>query len=183
MEEENRTLVTLEQVALVCTDKVVYSPYGYVIAKDGTLYALIEQYTHGVVIALLEPEAAKKWCAGEKDERSPVDYAEVMDSEYFGVYAMQRFGLDCNGELGYVTINRSMLVGFSVGKGREAATPEQLAAVRRVLNNEGLKDADEVYSDFAEVSVKKLMANLARHNDDCTYQGEDDECPAAPTES
>lgn len=147
----------MDQVAV--TGDPIYSPYGYVIGEDGTTYSLTQQWTHGVILALLYPEAAKEHGIG------------VPDEEY-NVFAYQQFELDRHGSFPVIRVSFGMVTDFAISKGEAAATPKQLQALSRIfrLQEKGLNET--VQTDFREMSAREALKVLAKtekeiDEDDC----------------
>ncbi len=52
-------LLTSDRIANKSKDPS-YSPHGYTVMEDGTIYTLTKQWTHGTLLAILFPDMAKK---------------------------------------------------------------------------------------------------------------------------
>jgi hypothetical protein len=62
-EDPESPLFSLEDVAQICPPghRIEVSPYGALVAEDGTLYVVLRAMYHGVVSALLYPELAAQF--------------------------------------------------------------------------------------------------------------------------
>ena len=141
-----------ERVAIVGPEPA-YSPYGYVITEDGTIYSLTRQYTHGVILAMLYPEEAAE--AGY----DPVD-------EDYNVFEYQAFELDNHERFPVVRIALGMMYSFNVSKGDMPATEAQINAVTKILKCQDKSLNDTCQTDTAEMTVRKMLELLRLSGDD-----------------
>lgn len=124
-----------------------YSPYGYIITSDGTIYTLLYQWYHGIILAVLYPAAASR--AGYA--------APVEPHEDNNVFEYQRFELDNAPVLNVVRVSMAMsgLIYFS--KGNAAATTEQLTAVTTVAKVLGIKGRGKIQTEYGEVPLSEVL--------------------------
>ncbi len=142
----------MEQVAMVAKpgEKPAYSPHGYCITPDGTTYALLRQYWHGALLAMLYPEQAAQ--AG---------YQFPEDPDELNVYEFQRFELDNHDLFPVIRICPTRMSGpTSVDRGCSPSTPEQIQAVRLVMKELGLGAQDEVATDHRDMTVREMFDYL-----------------------
>ena len=140
-------MISLNKVCRAGNDPI-YTPYGYIIGPDGTIYSLTQKYCHGVVLALLLPDLAK-----EHGYESP--------EEDFDVYEYQRFELDHARDTKYIRVALSLFGQFNLSKNKDIpATPEQVVAVSKVLKVAGLRLNDTVQTDLQETTARDMMNNL-----------------------
>lgn len=145
-EVETVPLITLESVSIKGTEPE-YTPHGYVILEDGTIYSLTKRWTHGVVLALLYPDVAKK--CGYK----PPD-------EDFNVFHYQRFELDNHSTFPVVRVAFSLVVDFYISKGDNAATKEQIEAMIKIFKVTATKMTASIQTDAGEMSARKFLDAL-----------------------
>lgn len=149
----------------------IYSPHGYIIQPDGTTWALLKQWTHGFVLALLYPEVAAAYT-----ERA-LEYPESLDD--VDVFAFQAFELDKARELNCVRVCSARMMGpTSVDLPFVGCTPEQKDALRIVLYAAlGYSHTDFVSTQHRDMTVRYTM-ELAVLNDeqrlDALYGGGND---------
>jgi len=144
----------LDRVTLITKPpaKPAYSPWGYVIVKDGSTYALLHQWWHGVVLALLFPKEAEE--QGFVVPFKPW-VGDVNPHEY------QRFELDNHTSLPAIRVCPSRALGPpSIDRGLGPASPEQIDALRLVVKLLGLKGDDEIALDHKDVSLKRVWEYL-----------------------
>lgn len=150
----------------------MYSPYGYIVQPDGTLYTLVKQYCHGAVMACLYPEALAAW----RDNRQ-------VDSEYnaipgtgevvtlpstvddLNVLQFQRFELDQHGALPVLRVCPERQMGVSIDRPKTRCTPEQVAAMRLVIMVLGMKPDGKIITDYREMRVKEMWQFLETEMD------------------
>ncbi len=111
-----------------------YSHYGYIIEADGKVHALTDQYTHGVICAILNPEIAKK-------------HGYEPPDEDFNVYHYQRFELDHKAELPVIRISFPMFssTNRNISTGAAACPEAQIEALRAVAKVQGWKLREKVH--------------------------------------
>jgi hypothetical protein len=157
--------LTLADVALITKpgEKVQTSPWGYVIAADGTVYALTHQYYHGVVAAILLPEeAAKRGYAAPCHE---CDCAEEDENGgyYVNVFHYQAFELNNGRNLPLIRISMAGYTGgFNVSSPAKGATPEAVEALRRVALACGRGPRSEIHTEFGDMTVTKALKEIAK---------------------
>lgn len=142
----------IDDVALLAKpgEKPAYSPYGYCITQDGTTYALLRQYWHGALLAMLYPEQAAQ--AGYEFPDCPDD---------LNVYEFQNFELDNHDLFPVIRICPSRISGpTSVDRGCSPSTPEQIQAVRLVMKELGLNGNDPVATDHRDMTVREMFDYL-----------------------
>jgi hypothetical protein len=91
-------------------------PFGHIVQPDGTVWTLTEQYSHGILLAMLYPEKA-----AEHHYPPPVPGAHWTD--------YQSFEIGHGDELPTIRHSRGAV---SMGRGCPV-TPAQVGAVRRIL--------------------------------------------------
>lgn len=143
-------LIGLEDIARIHTNKdalILGSPWGYVIAADGTVYSLTKQYAHGMVCALLFPKVAAQAGYG-----APYEDASV--------HHYQRFELDFQEHLPVVRIANS-IGGKYISRGDAPCPPAQIDAVRRALIADGMGLNHLVTGQCGNVSMRAMLKELA----------------------
>jgi hypothetical protein len=144
--------ITLDEVTMKGDKhKVPYSPWGYVIDKDASVYALTEKWTHGIVVALLYPQVAEK--AGyEHPQREEGD---------LDVFRYQSFEHDCAHDLPVIRIALSMATGSTiVSTGALAPSEEQIQALVATLAAMGLKGKDTLTGEDGDPTVAEFVEEL-----------------------
>lgn len=151
-----KTTIGIDEVTLRTAppDVPMHSPYGYIITPSGVTFALMKQWTHGLILALLYPDAANEY---NKTAELPFEWPESRDD--IDVMAFQRFELTCAKDLHCIRICASRLLSpTSVDLPVGACTPEQIEAMRLALRKGlGMKDADTVSMDHFDTTVKRLF--------------------------
>ena len=146
-------LLQIDRVACVTQpgEKPIYSPYGYNIAADGTVYALIHHAVHGIILAILYPEKAV--AAGYAVPTEPWDELNVF--EY------QRFELDNAPSIDMIRISIGQLSGsINFSKGNSPATPAQINAVMACAKELGVSYRDKIETDFGERTLTEIIEAL-----------------------
>lgn len=138
--------LTVDRVSIKGSDPK-FSPHGYVVMEDGTIYTLTQRWAHGVLLAMLFPDVAKK-C-----DYDPPD-------EDFNVFHYQRFELDNHDDFPVIRVAFSMTVDFYISKGTGPATKEQIAAMVKIFKVIGSKMTARIMSDAGEMSAKDFMDAL-----------------------
>ena len=146
----------VEAIPLLTSDRIAnkskdpsYSPHGYTVMEDGTIYTLTKQWTHGTLLAILFPDMAKK--AGYE----PPD-------EDFNVFKYQRFELDNHDNFPVIRVAFGMISDFAISKGRAPATKEQIAAMVKIFKEMGRKMHETVQTDIGEMSAKDFLDQLRK---------------------
>lgn len=173
----------LEQFALVSGpgEKIPYSPFGYLIAPDATVYSLLGRGLHGVIMAILYPEVAEKHGYRQPDS-SPVTM------HYTG------FQIEAGGAIPLARVTFGFVTAVGVGKGYAPCTPDQIEAVRKALVGAGVKPGDKICCTLKDLKLSELISWLGEdhtpeHYDPETYRlvapepYELDPPPANPLES
>lgn len=154
-EDEEESLLTLEDVCSAIGIEPVFSPYGYVIAPDGTVYSLCREWHHGVVLALLRPDLLEQ--AGYDAPR-----------RHCNVYKYQRFLFFAQHvQVPYVIISFGYAVQYAVSASEESITSAQLSALAACLLLSGATGDTPVQTDFgtypaADVGTVLLAKSSAR---------------------
>ena len=134
----------------VKSDKAFVSPFGYIVTADGTIYSLIKQYTHGVLLAILFPEKAK-------------EMGYVPPDEDYDVFYYQRFELDTHDDLPVIRVAFGMLHSFAVSYGKECpTTKEQDQAMVKIFREKNIKMRDEIHTDKGDCTAGAFMKELRR---------------------
>lgn len=147
--------ITIERAAEMSKppQKPIYSPFGYVIQPDGTTYALVQRWTHGLILALLYPELAAKFTERELD--LDVSLGDV------NVFAFQAFELAHHGEMPVIRICDGRMAGPpSIDLPPNACTPEQKEALRLALDVLCYDSRTEINTDMLDMPVSKLQPLL-----------------------
>lgn len=134
------------------------SPWGYMVTPDGRVHVLLNQWSHGIVRALLYPEHALASGYRQPD----------MDSN---VYHYQRYDLDYQREMDVVRIAEGMMQGLNVDKGHKPCTPEQIEGARLALTNHVSDPSRTISCSYRDLTLPKLLQWLA-----------EDHSPEAPCE-
>lgn len=165
--------LTIERAAEVTKfpTEPIFSPHGYIIAEDGTVYTLTRQWWHGAVLAILYPQLLAEFRIDMEtdDDNNPVPGTGTVlelpdDPDELNVFDFQKFEHHVHGKLTVIRVCPARLLGPpSVDLPKAAATPEQLIALHIVFKIMGLKQASEVATDFCDMNVKRClsMASLA----------------------
>lgn len=138
--------LTIEDVAIK-GDEPVYTSNGYVILEDGSVYSLTEKWAHGVILAMLYPEAAKK-CGYEPPDKD------------FNVFHYQRFELDNHNMFPVIRVAFSLVVDFYISKGENPATKKQIEAMVKIFKVTGTKMTASIQTDAGEMSARKFLKAL-----------------------
>lgn len=146
-------------------ENIYYSGAGYVLTADGRTHVLLRRHWHGVVLALLFPEALARFrFDGERgDDKSFLpdvgkqitlpDTVGEVNTMYF-----QQFELRMSRELNTIRVCPMRLVGApSIDLPRCAATTLQITALITVMNLMGLKPTSEVETDLRTVTRNRLL--------------------------
>jgi hypothetical protein len=142
-------MIRIEQAAVITPPGKTppYSSHGYCITPDGTTYALLRQWWHGALLALLFPDKAQE--AG---------YEMPDDPDDLNVFDFQHFELDNHNLFPVIRICAGRLMGpTSIDRGCDPSTPEQIAAVRIVMKELGLSGNDEVSTDHKDMKVREMF--------------------------
>jgi len=137
---------------------VRYSPFGYVIGPDATVYSLIGRAFHGVVLALLFPEVADQMGYRPPD-REP-------DTSHY-----TRFQVDAT-DLPAVRISFGFVRAIGVSKGYKPATTEQIESTRMALLCSGVKPRDHISFSYADMSMQDGLEWLAQDHTPDYYDPE-----------
>ena len=129
--------------------EAVFSPYGYVITSDGTIYSLVSKYFHGVVLAMIFPELAAKCGYGPPPEDPDV-------------YHYQRFELDNSRDLDAIRVAFGLLHPILVSRGKKAATEAQVEGLRSVFKAKGIALRDMVMTDSRDMPAKTALVAITR---------------------
>ena len=127
----------------------MFTPFGYVITEDGTIYSLTQKWCHGVVLSLLFPDLEK-------------DNGYELPDEDFDVFEYQRFELDHSRETTAIRISFSLTNGaLNISKGEDAkANPEQIEAITKILKVQGLSLSDKIENDYRQTTARTLLKQL-----------------------
>lgn len=162
-------MLTIDRVAVITVPgkEPVYSPYGHVIAPDGTAYALVYQYHHGVVLALLRPDLLAAFRLREPksqhdEEGNYLGESDVLvmpdNAEDINVFSFQEFELAHNGQHEFIRFCPTRIGDPSVDLPYSACTPQQVEALRQLLMvTMGMKLRDPVAMSLRDVTVKKCL--------------------------
>jgi len=132
----------------VVGDTPLFSPYGYVITDDGMIYSLIEQWCHGVILAILYPELTKR-----EGYEPP--------NENYDVFEYQQFELDHYRETTVIRVSISPMSGMlNISKGKPPATDAQAQSLSAVIKEQGLSLSNTMQSDYSEITIAKFMKKL-----------------------
>jgi hypothetical protein len=173
------SLEHIERWALIArpdAPQMVYSPYGYVIAADGTVLALTHQYYHGVILAGLHPELIEQYQQAplesfeDEHDREKRMRVQVLSDEIrtddIDVFAYQNFEHWCANVVPDIRICNTMSRENYFRQGYLAGTQMQAQAARRVMNEHGVKINDCVHTDWGDVKLKYVMDAILLPNDD-----------------
>ena len=158
MSELETAPLKVERVAEIAKpgEKITYSPFGYVIASDGTTYSLVYRWYHGVICACLFPEVAK--AAGYEHPVTPHQYNDV--------FAYQRFELDNNSKMDVIRIAvSSMMAEMNFATSGKPATQAQIDAVLEIGKLHGLKARDQVIVSYGFEEFKDIVEALRKGDD------------------
>lgn len=148
-----------------------YSPYGYVIQPDGTTYMLLFQYFHGVVLALLYPELLVKFNEdpARKEENQWFEPVVIPDDPHeVRVLRTQEFELEMKEHMPAIRVCGMRMLsesGVSVDLPKSGVTPDQVTALRNVLDAMGIDRKGTVQLQRYEVQVPKLWDAIEAFND------------------
>lgn len=149
----NAPALTLERVATITKpgEEPACSRFGYVIAEDGTVYALNYRYYHGIICAILYPELAKVHESGIPVE--PHDENRVM--------TFQRFEHDNANNMRVIRISFAQLMSNTYfSKGKYKATPQQIQSTLAVCKVLGFKGRDVITTEYGDETVAKIIERL-----------------------
>lgn len=127
---------------------------GYVVSEDGTIHSLLQQWSHGIVLAALFPELLKTLVIEEDDLPRYID----------DVFRYQRIGFDLEKlpEVNVIQVSFSMLSSLvSFNKTGDIATPQQITAVAKIAKQFVLKQNDTVNTTGGDMNLRKMMQWLA----------------------
>ena len=151
----------------------VFSPHGYVVTKNGTTYALLYQWYHGVVIAMLHPELLPTTLVDYDSEYVEDTLVRKLgtgryltmpeDRDDINVFDFQKFEGEVHSKLGLIRICPSRMMGPpSVDLPEEACTPEQQEALRLIMTKAlGYKSSQEIAMNHRDTSLKKCLLAAA----------------------
>lgn len=159
--------VTIERVTEVSNppNKPMYTPHGYVIAADGTTYALLHRWYHGVVLALLFPELLADYRIDMElddglNEIPGTGRQLVMpdDREDINVFDFQKFELGMHGKMDVIRICPDRQTGNPSVDLPEQCTPEQREALRLVMFDAcGYSLTTKVSTDHRDMTLRDCM--------------------------
>lgn len=140
------TYASLDQFAIVTPpgQTIPYSPFGYLIAADATVYTLLGRGLHGVIMAILYPEIASKHGYRQPDT-SPVTM------HYTG------FQIEAGDQIPLVRVTFGFVTAVGIGKGYVPATPLQIDATRKVLLAAGVKPGDDIACSLKDLKLAGLL--------------------------
>lgn len=152
-------LMTIKDLAAVTPPggEPSYSPYGCVVAEDGTTYVLRHYALHGAVIAMLYPELAEKH--GVPQPHFPLDG--------FPKLAYQGFGLNVQRDLRIIQVTGGMM-GTPCVRWELKPTETQIESLRvfclaNDMTMHSRVGADHGTDDNGEISLRKLMVVLSEY--------------------
>uniref|UniRef100_A0AAU6W492 Uncharacterized protein n=1 Tax=Pseudomonas phage Cygsa01 TaxID=3138529 RepID=A0AAU6W492_9VIRU len=135
-----------------------YTPYGCVIAEDGTTYALRHYALHGAVIAMLYPDLAE--AHGVPLPEFPLDGIPKL--------AYQGFGLIVDRSLPIIQVTGGMM-GKPAVRWEQKPSAVQIESFRIFCLANDLGMHDKLRSDHGktdeegEISIRKLLTVLAEY--------------------
>lgn len=136
--------LTIEDVAIVGSE-AKFTPCGYIISEDGTIYSMTERYVHGTILAILFPEKAKE-CGYEPPTKE------------YDVYHYQNFELDHSHEMPIVRVSISALHGcLNISKSDKVITTQQRMALTKVFSVQNVKMNDLVMTENGEKTAKSAL--------------------------
>lgn len=155
MEPERLTLADFAKTSE--SGEPLYTPYGYIIDAQARIHALLTQYCHGVVLALLYPEVAAS--AGFEPPCHPREELPVLH--------YQRFEFDHCDELPVLRVACRYGGGVYVSHGPTAQlTDAQHDALRRVFKALGLRGTDTLTGEEEDtLTVNKFLEHLRQERD------------------
>ncbi|WP_455233422.1 hypothetical protein [Geopseudomonas aromaticivorans] len=144
------TYGTIDDYAMITApgEPIRYSPFGYVIGPDATVYSLIQRAYHGVVLALLFPEVAERM-GYRMPDREP-------DTSHY-----TRFQIDAT-DLPAVRITFGFIRAVGVSKGYAPATAEQIESTRLALLCNGVRPQDKISCSFTDMKLRDSLDWLAQ---------------------
>lgn len=132
------------------------SPYGAVIAPDGSLYHMEHKFQHGVIIAVLEPECAERLGFSKPNSKRSLDY--------------QSFEYESAEELGYIRVGVCVFHRISWHY-KNKITKEQIDSLSKYLYNNSLME-ERFSTDFGSYSGEKILLEFKRLHDHNKMAGE-----------
>lgn len=177
--------ITIDRVALLTKPpkKPIASEWGYVITEDGTTYALLYRFYHGVVLALLYPDVFRDYRFKPGDEPQGYHFNEdgtvkmeppphedcaiygklerlVMpaDREDINVIHFQRFELDVHEQFPIVRVCPTRAVGVGIDVPRyHAVTKAQIEALQLIGQAFSWNRSTEVFADNGDMRWHKFI--------------------------
>lgn len=146
--------LTLEDVSLISAPgaPVQSSPFGWVIGKDGTTYALCNRWYHGVICAILYPELSAAHEVG-------IPYRNEVN-----VLKYQHFEHDHSQDMEVIRISVSSMTGatyFSKASTHKA-TDDQIQAVISCCADLGYTGRKRITTDMGDLTVAQLVDELRK---------------------
>lgn len=145
--------ITIDRVTVKAApgEQPIYSRMGYIITADGSIYALMRQWWHGAVIAILFPEEVEKHGIGVPNG-DPAD---------LNVFAYQRFEFDVCRKIPVIRIAIGAMLGTThFSKGDAPATAEQIVAVQACAKALGYSGRDKINTERGELTVAQIIERL-----------------------
>lgn len=142
-------LLTIDDIAEVSTH---CNLNGFVIVEDGTCYSLKEARAHGVLLALLFPDLAKKF-----------GYAPPIKDCHEQLSKFQRMEIDHQEQLPALRVTFGFVMySCNISRGLNAATPKQLDSLRAVLKSHSYGMNDEIHLEMGERTVRTVLTELSK---------------------
>ena len=142
--------ISIERVAY--SDEPRWSPFGYIVNTDGTLYSLTEAYTHGVLLALLYPEIAEE------------QGYEPPDSD-FDVMEYQRFELDHTELFPVVRVSKYLSkVAFNFSD-KFGVNEEQRVTLSKIIKLEDLSLHSKIMCKHGDISMREFLKLCEESNE------------------
>lgn len=132
-------------------EEPLYTPYGYVISENGTIYSLLHQFTHGVILAMLYPDIAE-----EQGYEAP--------EEGYDVFHYQQFELDNHDKFPIVRVSISLRGFLNISKGDDCISQEQRESLVKIFSEQGVKLSQKVETDCGEMTAYKALDHLTSHS-------------------
>lgn len=148
--------LTLPEMAVITPigTTPAYSPFGYIIDKEGTVYSLIKAHIHGAICAVLCPNVPE----GRDPNKVPVrPLSEVP------VFAWQEFELENQAELDVVRIALRPFsdTQFNVSGSKYRVTERQIGSIIAVAALHDIKGTSHVQTGaFKTMKLNQLVDEL-----------------------
>lgn len=134
--------------------KITYAPFGAIISEDGTAYILTQQFSHGIICALLFPELTKE-CGYAAPDRDA------------SVFEYQRFELGNQNLMPVVRVALGITGLNSISASVKPITDAQLMTLQALAKALGWNGRTPINTNYGGLSLQKTYNELKKdHTND-----------------